>query len=154
MHRVFWAVKRTYWRTWTVARVALRKYAVTPARFDVLQCLANNEGAMAQKGLMKVLGVARSTISETLGKLEASGFVTRGRRERYGRSVRLTERARDVLSEAIAQRMDFDMDVAKAFRWSARWPLRVLVLERLCKQVRVHFGDPRTRLYGWLDYED
>ncbi len=109
---------------------------------------------MAQKALTKVMGVGESTISETLGKLEAIGFVRRGRRERYGRSVGLTKRARDVLEKAIWQRMDADMDIAKAFGWSYRWPLRVLVLERLCKQVRVHFGDPPTRLYGWLDYEN
>jgi DNA-binding MarR family transcriptional regulator len=150
MHPAIWAVKRAHWRSWAAGRRLLRGTGVTPGRLDVLQCLWSGGGTMAQKAVQTALGVARSTVSEMLAVLEKRGWVTRGRRDRYGRTVTLTYEGRVAFGEAFeAQMIAYDR-IARALG-AFTWPGRVDVLERLCRRVRVASGDTaRLLLYGWL----
>jgi DNA-binding MarR family transcriptional regulator len=154
MHRAIWAVKRAHWRSWAAGRRLLRGTGVTPARLDVLQCLWSAGGTMAQKAVQGALGAARSTVSEMLAVLEKRGWVTRGRRDRHGRTVTLTDEGRVAFGEAFeAQMIAYDR-IGDAFG-SLTWPGRVDVLERLCRRVRVAFGDAaQLVLYRWLYEED
>src|SRR6185312_17351015 len=90
MHRAIWAVKKAHWRTWAASWRMLRKSGVTPARFDVIHCLVKAGGSMRQESLRRALAVVKSTLSETLAKMEKLGFVSRSRRTRSGRVVQLT----------------------------------------------------------------
>lgn len=158
MHRAIWAVKKAHWRSWAATWRMLRKSGVTPARFDVIRCLENAGGRMAQAALRVALAVVKSTMSETLAKMEKLGFVERTARTRQGRWVALTNKGRDVSNRTFLAECDVDDTIASGF--GAFWrpqkhALWVLALERLCKSVRRAFGEVRPpRLYGWLEADD
>lgn len=154
MHRAIWAVKRAHWKTWAVGLRMLRKVGITPARLDVIHCLSLNGGAMSQKALQLALGVVRSTMSEALAKLEKLGMVRRGPRTRRGRRVTLTEKAARLEGPVYSERMLADCQLDETLGDELTSWGRTIVLERLCRRVRLAFGDPsRGALFGWLSYE-
>ena len=132
----------------------LRRHEVTPARFDALHCIAKYGGVVAQGALRRLLGVVRSTVCETLKKLEELGLVRRGKRVRAGRLVTLTERARRILVEAWAEQVDLEVDFVIAFEDPEDRPVNQLELERLCGVARHAFDDEGPPLYDWLEYVD
>lgn len=113
---------------------------------------------MPQAALRRSLAVVKSTLSETLAKMETLGFVARSRRTRWGRVVELTEKGRAVHGRTFEAECDVDETVALGF--GAFWrpdkcALWVLALERLCKSVRRAFGETRPpRLYDWIEVDD
>jgi DNA-binding MarR family transcriptional regulator len=152
MHRSIWAVKRAHWRCWTVGRRMLREARVTPARFDLLQCLWSRGGTMMQRALQEALCVVRSTVSEALAKLEKLGLVVRGRRGRLGRSVTLTDAGQRAVDEGFNAQMVADDVIERALVARSG---KIRALERLCRRLRGAFGDPTPALlYDWLRYED
>ena len=158
MHRAIWAVKKAHWRSWAATWRMLRKSGVTPARFDVIHCLAISGGSMPQGALRRALAVVKSTLSETLAKMEKLGLVVRSPRSHRGRSVQLTEKGRQARARAVMSECDVDETIAIGFGayWRPdRYMLWVLALERICKSVRRAFGETRPpRLYGWLEVDD
>ena len=133
----------------------LRQHGVTPARFDALHCIAKYGGVMAQGALRRMLGVVRSTVCETLKKLEELGLVRRGKRVRAGRLVTLTQQARRVLFDAWGEQCVLEVDLAHAFHDSEDDPVHQLELERLCAAARAAFDDDGPPLlYDWLEYVD
>ena len=158
MHRAIWAVKKAHWRTWAASWRMLRKCGVTPARFDVIHCLVKAGGSMRQESLRRALAVVKSTLSETLARMEKLGFVSRSRRTRWGRVVQLTAKGLAVPGATFGPECDVEETIAMGFGayWNPRKrTLSVLALERLCKSVRRAFGETRPpRLYDWLDVDD
>ena len=159
MHRGIWAVKRAHWWSWMKARRLLnarRKATLTPARFDVLFVL-EERGKMMQRSLRRVLNVVGSTMSEMLGDLEKRGLVVRGKRSRAGRSVEITKRGRDAISDSFFAYMEVDEVIGSAFgvAWSADACERLLIWERMCRRVRHACGDTLfARAFGWIQEPD
>ncbi len=100
MNQVQFQVKRAHWRLWDFEAKLLAPLGTTPARLDMLQCIAQL-GAPTQTLLRVRLGLSPSTVSKMLRLLEERGFVARNwnpddLRERL---ARLTDRARDLLAK-------------------------------------------------------
>ncbi len=159
MHRGIWAVKRAHWWTWMKARRLLRerrKAVLTPARFDVLFVL-EERGMMMQRSLRRVLNVVGSTMSEMLGDLEKRGLVLRGRRSRAGRSVEISKRGRDAMTDSFPAYMEVDEAIGDAFggAWFGDSCGRLLIWERVCRRVRHACGDTLfKRAFGWIQEPD
>ncbi|MBL8609449.1 MAG: MarR family transcriptional regulator [Myxococcales bacterium] len=100
MNLVQFQVKRAHWRLWDFEAKLLAPFGTTPARLDMLQCIAAH-GAPTQSLLMWQLGLAGATVSKMLKLLDAHGLVQRDvdpvdlRR----RIVRLTDEARALLAK-------------------------------------------------------
>jgi DNA-binding MarR family transcriptional regulator len=117
MHRVTWNVKRAHYRAWIWQRRKLASHRITgltPARFDVIQLLYRR-GALFQKTIQRALGVAKSSASELLAKLEVVGFVERKKRAaRESRIVKLTDRGRRAYRDAWELQSDLEMLLARS----------------------------------------
>jgi len=144
MHRVTWNVKRAHYRSWAWQRRELKSKrigAMTPARFDVIQLLYRR-GALLQKTIQRALGVAKSSASELLGKLEALGFIVRKRRTlRESRIVKLTDRGRLAYSCAWDVQMDLEVTLVHALDDD-----ECFTLERSCMNIRDALGDDAREL--------
>ncbi len=94
MNRVNFWHKRAHWAGVKWSNHLLAKLGLTAARFDVLYAMDNHGGIVEQSTLRQELGVARSTMSVVVRRLEELGFVTVERRGR-GRTafVALTQMA-------------------------------------------------------------
>ncbi len=92
-------VKRAHWRLWDFEAKLLRLFETTPARLDMLQCIAQN-GAPTQSILCWQLGLSPSTVSKMLELLRQRGWVVRDVDpfDRRRRIARLTDVARDLLA--------------------------------------------------------
>ncbi len=102
MNRVNFWHKRAHWAGVKWSNQLLAELGLTAARFDVLYALDNHGGTVEQSMLRQELGVARSTISVILRRLEDLGFVTLERRGRGRTSfVALTRKAVAALRAAI-----------------------------------------------------
>ena len=99
MNQVQFQVKRAHWRLWDFEAKLLAPFGTTPARLDMLQCIAKN-GAPTQATLGWHLGLTPSTISKMLTRLEALGLVHRDVNpfDFRGRIARLTDAARALLA--------------------------------------------------------
>ena len=83
MDQVFFAFKRAHHAALNFARPILRKFSLTPARFDIIVAATIDP---TQAGVRRLLGLGRATISEMLGRLEELGIITR---EKLGRTRRI-----------------------------------------------------------------
>lgn len=99
MNLVQFQVKRAHWRLWDFEAKLLAPFGTTPARLDMLQCIAEH-GAPTQSLLMWKLGLAAPTVSKMLKRLDALGLVQRDvdPADLRRRIVRLTEEARALLA--------------------------------------------------------
>jgi DNA-binding MarR family transcriptional regulator len=79
MDDTFFGLKRGYYASLRVTRGALRRYGLTPARYDVLFAIDARFEASTQMGLRNVLGIARSTMTRMLTRMRELGLVTRTR---------------------------------------------------------------------------
>lgn len=93
MHALHFRLKRAFQSTLRVARTALIRYGLTPARFDLLYAIQGEHHprelrdppSLWQSALRRVLGVTAPTVSRMLRSLEDLGLV---RRWRDGRDTR------------------------------------------------------------------
>ncbi len=94
MHALFFAMKRAHHATMRLTRPMLRKVGLTPARFDLLFALFDEDPGrrrraygirrnVPQAALTKILGVCRMTISRMVRSLEELGLLRR-RPTRHG----------------------------------------------------------------------
>ncbi len=96
MDQVFFSLKRAHHAALNFARPILRQFELTPARFDIIVAITIDP---TQSGVRRLLGLARATISEMLGRLEELGLVTR---EKLGRTrgIALTAKGRALFHSA------------------------------------------------------
>jgi len=99
MNQVQFQVKRAHWRLWDFEAKLLAPFGTTPARLDMLQCVAQL-GAPTQSLLVVRLGLSPSTVSKMLKLLEERGYVLRDvcPFDLRQRIARLTDKARDLLA--------------------------------------------------------
>ncbi len=97
-------------------REALKEYAITPAKFDVLQRLYFG-GPQTMSTLSQSLGIAKSTATGLIKRLEKEGFVERGVNSNDKRVVfvRITDIGIDVINSVIRRRIEFVNEVMKFF---------------------------------------
>ncbi len=97
-------------------REALREYAITPAKFDVLQRLYFG-GPQTMSILSQSLGIAKSTTTGLIKRLEKEGFVEREVKSDDKRVVfvKITQKGVDVINSVIRRRIEFVSEVMKVF---------------------------------------
>jgi len=102
MDAVMFEVKGTHLAFQRAGRSFLRKYGLTPARFDLMNALGRDR--IKQSDLWKRLNVVRSVVSEMVRALQALSWVKRVRAA-DGRTwlVMLTRRGRDAFERAYAE---------------------------------------------------
>ncbi len=99
MDAVMFETKATHLAVQRVGRRVLKRYGVTPARFDLMNALGSN--GMRQCDLWKYLNVVRSVVSEMIRSLEALGWVKRVRAaDSRTWLVMLTRRGREIFQRA------------------------------------------------------
>ena len=101
MHAVAFAFKRAHLRTTDISRRCVRRFGLTPARYDMLYAIMKCH-ARRQRDLWKMFDVSRATVSRMLIALEKLGLVRRSRTSGVpSREVELTPEGRDLMEEAI-----------------------------------------------------
>jgi len=101
MDAVFFSMKRAHLGGERLGRHLLEPFGLTPARFDLMNTIADCEELMPQKELWKRLGVVRSAVCEMVKSLIKLAFVKRYRAaDSRTWIVQLTERGREVARRA------------------------------------------------------
>lgn len=95
-------------------REVLKEYNLSTLQFIALQ-IANDKEGITIGDLSKRLGLAHSTTTDIVDKLERSGFV---RREKYEKDKRIVlvlvlERADDVIGQVIDKRIEYMKEVTE-----------------------------------------
>lgn len=90
MHFLSFSLKRAHLRTLARVRPWLRASPITPARLDLLYALRGMNCRVAQSALCRAVGLAASTVSRTLRRLEDLGLIRRSR-VLYDRRMNLVE---------------------------------------------------------------
>ena len=156
MHRVFFSLKRVHLRIVEVGKGLLRRFHLTPARFDMLRIvLVHAPHGVSQGRIRELLGVSATTVSRMLASLEELGLIVRHRWEHDARQliVNLTELGKSRVTDAMealvdhgaAERMarrgvDFDAQAAVP---------RLRVLQRALASMRRIYGDHAAFVDPW-----
>lgn len=95
-------------------REVLKEYNLSTLQFIALQ-IANDKEGITIGDLSKRLGLAHSTTTDIVDKLERSGFV---RREKFEKDKRIVlvlvlERADDVIGQVIEKRIEYMKEVTE-----------------------------------------
>lgn len=100
MNQLQFLVKRAHWRLWGFEAALLAPFGTTPARLDMLQCIAQH-GVAPQSVLIWKLGLSPSTVSKMLSLLDAQGLVLRDvdPSDYRRRLARITDAARELLAK-------------------------------------------------------
>ena len=77
MDDVFFGVKRAHLAVNWWARLKLKEFDVTPARFDLMRLIYERNFRWVQSEIRKELGVARATISRMIRALVKLGWIER-----------------------------------------------------------------------------
>ena len=96
MHFLAFRLKRAHQASLRISRQIASRYALTPARYDLLYMIWKSYFAPKQSKIRAALGVARSTVSRMLKSLEELGIVRRTKSDgdRRTRRVELTPEGR------------------------------------------------------------
>jgi DNA-binding MarR family transcriptional regulator len=147
MHQVFFSIKRVHLRVIEIGKRLLKKYGLTPARFDMLRIIdANGPGPVPQAKIRALLGVSAATVSRMLISLEKLGFVER---------TKWTVDARNLLVALTALVSLVGMGRAErmARRGVAFEPklavLRLRVLQKHLNSMRRAYGDDSPFVHPW-----
>ncbi len=156
MHRVFFSVKRVHLRIVEIGKGLLRRFELTPARFDMMRIvLVHAPEGVSQTRIRALLGVSAATVSRMLLSLEKLGFIARHEWKHDTRRliVTLTELGKCRVTEAMAamvasgnaERMaqrgvDFDTKAAVP---------RLRVLQRALASMRRNYGDRSAFTDPW-----
>ncbi|QTA37815.1 MarR family transcriptional regulator [Thermosipho ferrireducens] len=89
-------------------REVLKDYPITPAQFDLMQNIYF-KGPKTMSELSKALGIAKSTTTGLVFRLEKDGFLTKTRMEKDKRIhlVTLTNRGEQIIEKVIEKRIIF-----------------------------------------------
>jgi DNA-binding MarR family transcriptional regulator len=155
MDAVIFGAKRAYYATLRYAWPLAAKFGITPARFDVLRCIAETQGrSLAQDQLRRTLCVARSTLSRMLRALEELGLVQRTEWEFDGRTweCSLTEKGLELvhrMKRALIKTKMVERDVDRALvtvyepgEVKVQRKIVRSVHRRLCQAFAWRFGSP------------
>lgn len=98
-------------------REALKNYPITPAQFDLLQRLYF-DGPQTMTKLSQVLGVAKSTTTGLVTRLERDGFLRRRPSDADRRVivVEITELGSEVIKSVINKRVEYIKRVMSNFK--------------------------------------
>ncbi|ABS60136.1 MULTISPECIES: MarR family winged helix-turn-helix transcriptional regulator [Fervidobacterium] len=89
-------------------REALKNYSITPAQFDLLQKIYFN-GPQTMTKLSQMLGIAKSTTTGLVMRLERDGFLKRRQKKEDKRVsfVEITPLGEEVIKAVINYRIDY-----------------------------------------------
>lgn len=105
MDSVFFAVKQAHLAATCFGRRMLSRFGLTPARFDLLVAIGCQ--GETQRQVRRVLGLARSTVSELVETVVRLGLVKRTRAvDRRTWLLQCTPRGRELLDRAYAECID------------------------------------------------
>lgn len=152
MNAFYFAMKRAHLRTVERGKALLSETGLTPARYDLLGYVHRNK-RVRQAELRRQLGVARSTVSVMLKRLEHRGYVhrTRALGDRRGRYVELTLRGLSVVrraSKAPQRRAWREVICAVSPRVRDRIE-GAATFESTLRRVGAVFGDRAQLGYAW-----
>ena len=163
MNAHFFGVKRAFHATLRVARPALARIGLTPARFDLLYALARRgEGyqcSTLQSDLRRILGVTGATVCRMLQSLVALGLVSRtwSEHDRRQRNVDLTDEGRArvdavcesaIESDLVTLAVDSALGGDRWFDWGHCLREKDDA-ESIFRRMRSAFGDRATLYYPW-----
>ncbi|MDK2885855.1 MAG: MarR family transcriptional regulator, organic hydroperoxide resistance regulator [Thermosipho sp. (in: thermotogales)] len=96
-------------------REVLKKYPITPAQFDLMQKIYFT-GPKTMGELSTNLGIAKSTTTGLVNRLEKDGFLERIKSNDDKRviTVSLTEKGKKVIDEVINERVQFIRNVLES----------------------------------------
>lgn len=96
-------------------RKVLKKYPITPAQFDLMQKIYFT-GPKTMTELSGNLGIAKSTTTGLVSRLEKDGFLERVKSSDDKRviNVSLTEKGKKVIDEVIVERVQFIKSVLQS----------------------------------------
>ncbi len=160
MHSLSFQLKRAHHRVVAFGKSVLRRFGLTPARFDLLFVVYARwtfrkrvYDAPAQMELCRVLGVTAATVSRMVRSLEELGIVTRFRNpvDHRTKQVSLTKEGLDVFHEALEYVLGTRVvDVAYRRAFAPHYEgfeLAVAVLKHRVETVAKAFGDTSSFTY-------
>ena len=102
MHVVMFGINRAFHKVMEVGRELTVAFGLTPSRFNLMNALLVEGGALRQVFLRRMLGVSAPNVSRMVRSLEGLGFVMR-RYDAHGRScgVALTVVGRERIERAV-----------------------------------------------------
>lgn len=161
MTPIQFGLKRAHHRSLQLSHKFLRPFGITPARFDMLQCV-DRLGDGFQRDLVDALGVSAPTVSRMLKALVELGLIAKGRFEEWGRvnRVTLTMEGRALLKQIVDSLYGSGIvDVAEqaVSSWSHVSRRVALHRERLynhLRWVRFMLGDTAIRFKNWDGDDD
>ena len=161
MTPIQFGLKRAHHRSLQFSHKLLRPFGITPARFDMLQCI-ERLGNGFQCDLVKALGVSAPTVSRMLKALVELGLVAKARFEEWGRvnMVALTMEGEALLNqirEVVYGSGIVDVVEQSFSSWSHSSPRIARHRERFynhLRWVRFVLGDTAIRFGNWDGDDD
>jgi len=97
-------------------RIALKDYSITPAQFDLMQ-RTYFDGPQTMTKLSQMLGIAKSTTTGLVMRLERDGFLRRkqGEEDKRVAMVEITELGSEVIRSVIKRRVDYIKEIMEKF---------------------------------------
>ena len=158
MHRVFFSVKRVHLRIVEVSKRLVKRFGLTPARFDMMRILlVHAPDGVAQAKIRALLGVSAATVSRMLISLEKLGFIARDAWAYDARCliVTLTELGKQLVTDAMAALVEHPKASAERmaqrgvdFEPKVAVP-RLRVLQRALASMRRNYGDDAAFTDPW-----
>ncbi len=155
MHTMFFSVKRVHLRVVEISKRLVKRYGLTPARFDLLRIVeAHEPHPVAQSKIRALLGVSAATVSRMLISLEKLGFVERSESKVDARNllVALTPYGYNQVDEALSW-LCLGRDQRMARRGVAFEPaladVRLRALQKHLNSMRRNYGDDAPFVHPW-----
>jgi DNA-binding MarR family transcriptional regulator len=158
MHQIFFSVKRVHLRVVEIGKTLLKRFELTPARFDLLRVVdAHHPHPVLQSKICALLGVSAATVSRMLISLEKLGFVEREESKIDARNllVSLSDFGWNRLDEAIVALVCRGVAERMAKRGVAFEPklavVRLRGLQKHLNSMRRIYGDDAPFVHPWRD---
>jgi len=154
MHETMFRLKRAHLRAVEIAKPLAQKFGLTPAWFDVLSVVKHRAWELVhQADIAAALGLAKSTVSKMLQRMEARGLVRRAPSlaDRRAIEVTLTPRGLDAIGAATHAflRLGFMQKVYRSIHGdtAAQGARFVSIARRVLNEIARRFGDASTFAY-------
>ena len=156
MHQVFFSVKRVHLRVVEIGKKLLKRFGLTPARFDLLRVVdAHHPRPVLQSKICALLGVSAATVSRMLISLEKLGFVEREESTTDARNllVSLSDFGWNQLDDAMIALVCQGVAARMARRGVAFEPkladIRLRVFQKHLNSMRRIYGDDAPFIHPW-----
>ncbi|MDB5220325.1 MAG: MarR family [Myxococcaceae bacterium] len=157
MHTMFFSVKRVHLRVVEISKRLVKRFELTPARFDLLRIVdEHHPHPVAQAKIRALLGVSAATVSRMLISLEKLGFVERTESKVDARNllVALTPYGWNQVDQAMVALITLKgMPERMARRGVAFEPERAVVrlraLQKHLNSMRRIYGDDAPFVHPW-----